>query len=99
MHFHLGLGLLLVAAVLHRFLLPVKLAYLSGCGRVVFYIEGNGNFCMINQGISCTELFLNYNESIKLVGFSTEEILSLEDDYQCNGGPLLPCIECVYTCT
>ena len=58
MYFHLGIGLLVAAAVLHRFVLPVELAFLTSCGQGVFSIEGDGHFCVINQGILCMEVVL-----------------------------------------
>ena len=57
-YFHLGIGLLVAAAVLHRFVLPVKLDFLPICGQGVFSIEGDGYFCVINQWISRTKFVL-----------------------------------------
>ena len=57
-YFHLGLGLLVATAVLDRFFLPVELAFFPRCVRGVFSIEGNGHFCMINQGILRTDIVL-----------------------------------------
>ena len=59
MYFHLELGILVDTAVLHIFVLPVEPAFLNRCGRVVFSIEVNGHFCMINQGILYTKVVLN----------------------------------------
>ena len=45
---------------------------------------------MINQGIARTNIILHQDEFRKFVGFPVEEILDLEVDNPCDGGPLLP---------
>ena len=59
MYFHLGFGLLVVSDVLHRFFLPVELDFLTSCVWGVFSIEGDEKLCVINQGISHTEVVLH----------------------------------------
>ena len=64
--------------------------FFTRCERGVISLEGDGKFCVINQGISCTKVVLNYNKFIKLVGLSSEEMLSFEYYDPCDVGPLFP---------
>ena len=59
MYFHLGLGLIVAADIIHRLVLPIELAFFPSCGRGVISIYGQGSFCVENQGISRTEVILH----------------------------------------
>ena len=89
MDFHLGICVLFYVAVLPRLGLPIELAFFPSCGRVTFFIQGEGHFCMIDQGILRTEVVLNWPKFSQLIGFPAEEMLCLEGDYPCDGFPVL----------
>ena len=42
----------------------------------------------------CTNIVIHQEKFSKLDGFPVEEILGLEGDNPCNGGPLLPPDKC-----
>ena len=42
MDFHLGLGLFVAAAILHRLFLPIKLAFLPAAGRESYLYRARG---------------------------------------------------------
>ena len=68
MYFQLGIGLLVDLAVLHRIVLPIKIAFLPSCGQGFISILGEGHFFVINQGILRMEFVLCYHKFSQLIG-------------------------------